>query len=217
MKLCSFPGCGRRAYSSSRTGLCRSHLRQTQRGEELRELDSRLTKPERVCSFEGCDRLAEAHGLCAAHNAQRAAGKPLRPIMLRDSNYNGAACSFEGCDRRARSRGLCVGHYQQKRMGKALRPLRHTVRGDTWKDRNGYVYRRIKGRGNVYEHRLVAELCLGRRLKPHENVHHKNGIRDDNRIDNLELWSTSQPRGQRLADKIAWAKAFLKEYGETLD
>lgn len=69
--------------------------------------------------------------------------------------------------------------------------------------------------GNILEHRKVMQDELGRALLPHENVHHINGIRDDNRLGNLELWSQSQPSGQRVADKIRWAKDFLALYEGT--
>lgn len=61
-------------------------------------------------------------------------------------------------------------------------------------------------------HRMVMEEMIGRPLAPFENVHHKNGIRHDNRPANLELWVRSQPVGQRVADLVAWVVEQYPEY-----
>lgn len=73
---------------------------------------------------------------------------------------------------------------------------------------NGY-YRFSNG---VRVHRYVMEQNLGRKLVRGENVHHINGVRTDNRIENLELWVTNQPSGQRPEDLIKWAKEILARY-----
>ena len=62
------------------------------------------------------------------------------------------------------------------------------------------------------EHRVVMENHIGRKLFPEETVHHIFGNRGDNKIENLELWSSRHPPGQRVSDLVKWAKEILAKY-----
>jgi hypothetical protein len=106
-----------------------------------------------------------------------------------------------------------------KSMDVPLRPLGPRRQSGNWSnwfvDKKGYVKatRKFNGKAeNRTQHRIIMEEHLGRKLLPGENVHHINGIRHDNRLENLELWSTRQPSGQRVEDKVAWALEILALY-----
>lgn len=124
-------------------------------------------------------------------------------------------CKVPDCVNKAHTRGWCNSHYiRWQRFGDVMADIPLKKRG---KRGSGYInpdgYRKITVDGKKRsEHSVVMESVIGRSLLPEETVHHKNGQRDDNRPENLELWSTSQPPGQRVADKVEWARQILALY-----
>lgn len=137
-------------------------------------------------------------------------------VTPRETNKTGVACKVEGCEKAAVGKGYCPTHYQRLRTkGEAGGvELMRAAQGTGSITESGYRVVVVDGE-YVYEHRQVMEKMLGRKLGPNENVHHRNGDRAFNVESNLELWSTQQPSGQRIEDKVEFAKAILTKYGKS--
>jgi HNH endonuclease len=148
------------------------------------------------CSIEGCENVYSCRGYCMKHHREA---------------FPRGECKFEGCDRLWTTQGWCNMHYHRfKNHGDPSITLINAA-GQGHVDVSGYRRHKINGK-SIMEHRMVMEQHIGRSLLPCENVHHKNGDTLDNRIENLEIWNTSQPAGQRPNDKIIYALEILATY-----
>lgn len=165
------------------------------------------------CSIDDCKNNAMARGWCSAHydRWQRNGG----PNILTRIKNAGRGCSVEDCDGQAVAKLLCNKHHQRLcHHGDPSIVHRGGEKDTRWKGGRtatsaGYIYVWVdkddpmyvmtkNGKNYALEHRLVLARSLGRPLEPHETVHHINGDRSDNRIENLQLRTSRHGPGVAL-------------------
>lgn len=211
---CSVADCGRPVKSN---GLCRMHARRLEkhgdvnygREEQLaRGFTGRAPRaPKLNLTCEACgDNFSVNASL--ARNGRRFCSKACAfSVMDKKPTF-----SCEQCSRvtlRTKNEASKAYNYKQRFCSRVCADIAQRT-GSI--DKSGY---RVFSRGGVQyqEHRLVMEQHIGRKLTSHETVHHVNGSRADNRIENLELWSSRHGKGQRVEDKVSHARSILTEYG----
>lgn len=146
---------------------------------------------------------------------------PINAHRRKPRNYVRNLCAWEPCRKASHQGRLCVQHHAEL-AARSSQLLSHLTSSDVAVRRiavspDGYLSIAMDGTSFVSEHRAVMRQLLGRDFYPGENVHHKNGVRVDNRPENLELWVSSQPSGQRPADLVAWAREIITRYGNEID
>jgi len=200
---CSVDNCDNPHYGN---GLCNKHYRRLVRHGQLDERPK--PKPEiRICLVDNCNGKNEAFGYCQPHYRKfKRYGDPL--ASGRPAKKFTEICKADGCNEKYFSKGYCSLHYSRMARNGTTETIYKkaatTIEEIRWrKDKNGYVTGHLN-RVGVLQHRIVWEQHHGRALHPFENIHHINGIRDDNRIENLELWTKPQPAGQRPEDLVKW-------------
>lgn len=189
---CSVEGCDRGVTAK---GLCPLHYDRLRRHGDVGPA-GRVRKGPRPCKVDACDnRAVTSDDLCPTHRRRKQLyGSP-------DGSFS-TTKSCVVCGEVAvpawKSSDYCRNHYIEFVKAEVV-----AGRIEGVPHPSGYVYVSIfKKRYAV--HRIVLEAKLGRPLEPFETPHHLNGRRDDNRPENLELWVTPQPSGQRPEDLVAW-------------
>lgn len=206
-RACSVDGCGRKHFGC---GLCNLHYKRQWKIERA------STGPK--CLVDGCQKAHDSRGYCVDHYMEKRRSGFFEDVPL---------CSVLNCSIPVAGRGYCHNHLRRVvTRGDPMPDVPFRVSGGGCVEKNGYrtisvleteADKRGRKSRQVLEHRHIMQQSLGRPLLPGETVHHIDGDRLNNMLENLELWRTSHPSGQRVEDHLRWARETLAVYGDLVE
>lgn len=180
----------------------------------LADVETRRTQTvylaRQKCATDGCFGVRELRKnrerpYCTSCRKRRSvpSGERRRSVALKWSMAGRGYCVIPGCHR-LQEIDICRGKVRVRQKCQTCRKLKQRPAG--WERRQplplgssrvdgGYVVVKTE-RGWEREHRMVMERVLGRPLTERESVHHINGVRSDNRPENLELRTRFHGAGQ---------------------
>jgi len=136
------------------------------------------------------------------------------------------SCAVPGCERKFVAKGYCDSHYARLCQSGDVHehiPIRErNPKREFYLSKEGYRYIKRPSHPNantngwVLEHRAIVADDLGRPLAASETVHHKNGVRTDNRLENLELRMDQHGPEQTIEDRVLGAIEVLSEYAPAM-
>lgn len=151
-----------------------------------------------LCRVEGCGKNLLTHNFCSKHyQRNKKYGNPTEPYHWLGRPKSGKDFICETCEKlfyRSPSETIkskpryCSRHCAFKGMKGQLKTITPIKDRKWFKSAKGYLVTTIRGKW-LWQHRWIVEKHIGRSLKKEEIIHHLNGIKTDNRIDNLAVCS----------------------------
>jgi hypothetical protein len=214
---CQFESCKNKLYAK---GFCQNHYRKfVYYGDPSIKRRSTSYSIGAICEAGDCKSKPVAKNLCPKHYT-RLKRHGSANAVVRLAKYHDPQCTLilqsgDRCQNRVTGKGMCDKHYNawykyKDPFFELEKPERNPGNYISIKAPKGHS--NACADGSILEHRLIMSEHLGRPLAEGENVHHINGNRHDNRLENLELWNTRQPYGQRVEDKVNYALEILSLY-----